>query len=121
MANPLCTYTGFGNSITGVLCNATSGNLSQPQVDSIKAQAAQDIAAASAGREPAVVDTLIQQTWDTIDKALGTFKLAGESASQAGALPSQSGFRITDASKGYLYLGAAFLVVVLLLPSFIRR
>lgn len=86
----LCDYTGIGSSITGFACNAATGNLSQQQVDDIKAQATADVTQASAGRQPAVVAALINQVKAEIDSALRTFALPGEKQTDVGALPSQA-------------------------------
>lgn len=94
MPNPLCTYNGFGSSITSALCNASSGNLSQWQVDSIKDDATQQVIQASAGRQPAVVDALIAQVHNEIDSVLTSFSLPGESGEDVGATPQQSCLRI---------------------------
>lgn len=83
-----CDYTGLGSSITSFFCNATTGNLSQSQVNDIKTQADADVAQASAGRQPSVVDALKQQVNADIDKVLQTFSLG--SGDTTGALPSQA-------------------------------
>jgi hypothetical protein len=94
MSNPLCTYTGLGSTLTGFLCNVTSGNLSEDQVANIKADAAQSVANASAGRQPSVIQTIIDQTNKDIDIVLHSFAMPGETGADVGAAPDQSGFRL---------------------------
>lgn len=89
-----CTYEGFGSSITGLFCNAGTGNLSADQVAAIKADAAAQVRRAAAGRQPEAVNVLVNQTMAEIDRALATFKLPGETGSSIGALPSQAGLRL---------------------------
>lgn len=129
MANPFCSYTGFGESVASFLCNASSGNLSQAQVNQIKSDAAAGIRQASAGREPSVVDNLIAQGSAEIDKVIATFSMPGEAGTAVGAGPSQSNLRIgstNDAlqfiksavtSANWIFWGALAIVgVVLILP-----
>lgn len=90
----LCDYTGFGSSITSFGCEATTGNLSQADVDALQAQAESDVRQASAGRQPAVVQTLVDQVKGEINSVLQTFALPGETGQNVGALPSQSAVRV---------------------------
>jgi hypothetical protein len=94
MANPTCTYQGFGSSLTSFLCNATSGNLSQTQVDQLKADTAAQIRQASAGIQPAAQDVLVARAMAEIDTTLSTLSLPGETGGDMGASPDQSGLRI---------------------------
>lgn len=94
MANPTCTYQGFGSSLTSFLCNATSGNLSQSQVSDLKADTERQVRAASAGIQPAAQDVLVARAMAEIDTTLNTFALPGEEGGDVGASPDQSGFRI---------------------------
>lgn len=90
MANELCTYQGFGSSITGFLCNASTGNLSQDQVDAIKADTELQVRQASAGIQPAAQDVLVQRALAEIDTTLSTFCNVGETGEDCGALPGQA-------------------------------
>jgi hypothetical protein len=95
MSSGICDYTGFGSSVTSFACNASSGVLSQSQVNDIKAEASAQVVQASAGRQPAVVQALVNQVNGEIDAALSTFSEPGESPTDVGALPSQSaGLRV---------------------------
>ncbi len=92
-----CSYTGWGSSITGVLCNAASGNLSADQVAELKRNAEQQIRQASAGMQPTAQDVLVQQGLSEIDRALATFAMPGETGVDVGAIPGQAGFRLPGA------------------------
>jgi hypothetical protein len=94
MSNPTCTYQGFGSSLTSFLCNATSGNLSQTQVDQLKADAERQVRQASAGMQPTAQDVLVARALAEIDTTLATFALPGETGGDVGALPDNSGLRV---------------------------
>lgn len=90
----VCSYTGFGDSLTSFLCNAASGNVSQSQVDAIKQQTAADIRKASAGMTPEAQDVLVNRALNEIDISLATFAMPGETGGDVGAAPSQAGLRL---------------------------
>jgi len=92
MGNPLCTYSGIFDSVSGFLCNATTGNLSASQAQQIKDQAVKNTitAAGQAGHDPAVQQALADRVKKEIDSVLNTFGLQGESGSDIGASPDQS-------------------------------
>lgn len=90
----VCTYTGFLDSVSSFFCNASTGNLSQAQIDSANADAERQVRAASAGQQPAVVESLVAQVKKEINSVLTTFSLPGESATSIGATPGQATTRI---------------------------
>jgi hypothetical protein len=91
----LCTdYSGFGHSVTDWICNASSGNLSQAQVNAAKAEVARQVEIAAAGRPPQTVANLVAQAQAEIDMALRSFQLPGEKGQDIGASPAQAGVRI---------------------------
>lgn len=90
----VCGYQGFGSSLTGFVCNATSGNLSAGQVADLKASTEAQVRAASAGMQPAAQDVLVQRALAEIDTTLDTFAQVGETGDDVGASPDQAGFRL---------------------------
>jgi hypothetical protein len=83
----ICAYQGFGESLTSLLCNAGTGNLSASDVAAIKAQTEADVRRASAGIQPTAQNVLVQRALAEVDQAIASFGLPGESGQDLGAAP----------------------------------
>lgn len=90
----LCGYQGFGDSLTSLLCNAGTGNLSASDVAAIKAQTEAEVRKASAGMQPTAQDVLVQRALNEVDLTIATFGLPGEYGQDLGAGPGSAGLRV---------------------------